>query len=52
LADHARHPGWVAEDADAHLWPVAEVEVVTGSLDDETPFASHGHPLRLHVTFR
>jgi hypothetical protein len=26
-----------------------EVDVVTGLLDDETPFASHGHTLRLRI---
>ena len=27
-----------------------EVEVVTGMLDDDTPFASHGHTLLLRIT--
>jgi hypothetical protein len=30
--------------------PDVEVDVVTGLLDDETSFASHGHTLRLRIT--
>ena len=29
--------------------PVVLVDVVTGLLDDETSFASHGHTLRLRI---
>jgi hypothetical protein len=30
-------------------WARIEVEVVTGMLDDETPFAGHGHTLLLRI---
>ena len=32
--------------------PVVEVDVVTGKLDDETAFQTHGHTIRLRITAR
>ena len=42
-----------ADDGPNAVGPgVTEVDVVTGLLDDDTPFASHGHTLRLRITGR